>query len=98
MTISTFDASPTIDLSKHDVQITGVYFRAGKANQRFETYPKRMVYDGQEYTFLESGMRYLVRKGQELIRLFDVSDGQTLFRLRLDANDNWTLVNMKATA
>lgn len=84
-----------------EIEIVAVYFRSGGTGpdkQRFESYPKRMIYDGREYTFLESGMRYLVRKGQELIRLFDVSDGQTLFRLRLDQENHWTLVNMKAGA
>jgi len=96
MTISTFNTEPTIDLTTRDIEITSVYFRGSPGDKRFESYPKRMVYEGQEYTFLESGMRYLVRKGQELIRLFDVSDGQTLFRLRLDQQNRWTLVNMKA--
>ena len=84
-----------------DIEIVAVGFikgRGGSDGQRLESYPKRMIYEGREYTFLESGMRYLVRKGQELIRLFDVSDGQTLFRLRLDQDNHWTLVNMKAGA
>jgi hypothetical protein len=79
-----------------EVEITSVYFRGNPDSRRFESYPRRMVYDGREYTFVESGMRYLVRKGQALIKLFDVSDGQTLYRLRLDQDNRWTLVNMKA--
>ncbi len=90
MEISTFDTP--------EIQITSVYFRDGPAGQRFEGYPKRMVYEGREYTFLESGMRYLVQKGQQLIKLFDVSDGQTQYRLRLDGDNHWTLVGMKAGA
>jgi hypothetical protein len=57
-----------------------------------------MLYEGREYTFLESGMRFLIQKGQELIRLFDVSDGQTLFRLRLDGDNRWTLITMSVSA
>jgi len=91
MTISTFST----EIMPREIEVTSVYFRNNPAKQRVESYPRRMVYDGQEYTFREAGMRYLVRKGQELIRLFDVSDGQTLFRLRLDQNDRWTLVNMR---
>ncbi len=89
MEISTF--------STQDIQITSVYFRNTAAGQRFESYPKRMICDGREYTFLESGMRYLVQKGQQLIKLFDVSDGQTQYRLRVDTNNHWTLVGMKAS-
>lgn len=87
MEISTFDT--------REIQITSVYFRNKPDGQRFESYPKRMVYQGREYTFLESGMRYLVHKGQQLIKLFDVSDGQTQYRLRLEGDNQWTLVGMK---
>lgn len=90
MEISTF--------TNQDIEITSVYFRNDPAKQRFESYPKRMVYDGREYTFLESGMRYLVHKGQQLVKLFDVSDGQTQYRLRVDSQNHWTLVGMKAGA
>jgi len=79
-----------------EIQITSVYFRNNPAKQRFESYPRRMVMDGREYTFLESGMHYLVQKGQQLIKLFDVSDGQTQYRLRVDDDSHWTLVYMKA--
>lgn len=93
MTISRYD-----DLQIQDeVQITAVTFRSNSevpGGARLESYPRRMVYDGREYTFVELGMRYLVQKGQELVKLFDVSDGQSLFRLRCEA-DHWTLVNMK---
>ena len=86
----------TATLANTEIEITSVYFRSGPGDRRFEGYPKRMIYDGREYTFLESGMRYLIRKGQNLIKLFDVSDGQTSFRLRLDQENRWTLINMKA--
>lgn len=82
--------------SNQEIEIVAVYFRNGPDKQRFESYPKRMIYGGREYTFMESGMRYLIRKGQALIKLFDVSDGQTSFRLRLDQENRWTLVTMKA--
>jgi hypothetical protein len=84
--------------NNQDIEITSVYFRGGQTSKRFEGYPRRMVMDGREYTFLESGMRYLVQKGQQLVKLFDVSDGQTQYRLRLDGDNHWTLVGMKATA
>ncbi|MEK7059739.1 MAG: hypothetical protein AAB971_03215 [Patescibacteria group bacterium] len=86
------------NFDNQNIEITAVYFRGDRDQRRFESYPRRMVMNGQEYTFLESGMRYLVQKGQQLIRLFDVSDGQTEYRLRVDNNNHWTLVNMKAGA
>ena len=84
------------NFTEKEIQITSVYFRNNQSQKRFESYPKRMVYEGREYTFVETGMRYLVRKGQELIRLFDVSDGAVQYRLRLDGHNHWTLVGMKA--
>jgi hypothetical protein len=54
-----------------------------------------MVMDGREYTFVD-GIRYLVNKGQELIKLFDMSDGENQYRLRVDGANHWTLVGMKA--
>jgi hypothetical protein len=91
MTISRYD-----DINLQDeVQITAVSFREYPGDARLESYPRRMVYDGREYTFVELGMRYLVQKGHALIKLFDVSDGQNRFRLRCE-NDTWTIVNMQA--
>ena len=78
-----------------DVEITSVYFRNSQQKGRFESFPRRMILDGREYTFAEGGWRYLVQKGQDLIKLFDVSDGQTDFRLRLDHDNHWTLIGMK---
>lgn len=91
MTISRYDDIQIED----EVQITAVTFREDPNNQRLESYPRRMVYDGREYTFIEQGMRFLVRKHQALVKLFDVSDGQNRFRLRCEG-DHWTLVNMQA--
>lgn len=83
--------------STQEIEITSLYFRNKPREHRLESYPKQMIYDGREYNFVESGMQYLVRKGQQLIKLFDVSDGDQLYRLRLE-DDQWTLVNIKAGA
>lgn len=90
MTIATFD--------EQEIQITSVYFRNTPNKQRLESYPRRMVVDGREVNFIEQGMRYLVQKGQDLIKLFDVTDGQTQYRLKLDGSDHWTLVGMRVGA
>jgi len=57
-----------------------------------------MVWEDREYSFAEIGMHFLVRKGQELVRLFDVSDGQNDYRLKCDSQNHWTLVSMRAAA
>jgi hypothetical protein len=87
-------ANQRVSVNK-EVAITAVYFRN---NAQLKSFPKRMEFDGQEYTFLESGIRYLVEKGQNLIQLFDMTDGASDFRLKFDTNQStWTLVNISDT-
>ena len=75
-----------------EVSITGLYFRGG---QQMKSFPKRMEFDGQEYTFIESGLRYIIQKGQKLIELFDMTDGVSSYRLKYETDQNtWTLVGM----
>ncbi|MFI5270513.1 MAG: hypothetical protein ACHQT9_00520 [Candidatus Saccharimonadales bacterium] len=85
-------------VSFNEIEITSVYFHSNPNKKRLETFPKRMVYDGREYTFIEDGWRYLVQKGQQLIKFFDVSDGTNQYRLRLDPDDHWILVGVKSNA
>ena len=74
-----------------EIEITSVAFHQQPSNERLQSYPRRMVYAGREYTFIEVSMQYLVRKGQQLVQLFDMFDGSTLYRLRCE-NNHWTLV------
>ena len=74
-----------------EVNVNSYYFAKTK---NFKTFPKQIEFDGTNYTFIENGLRYLVRRGQELIELFDMSDGRTTYRLRLEAG-HWTLVTKK---
>lgn len=75
-----------------EVAITAVYFRK---DQNLKSFPKRMEFDGREYMFIESGLRYLVAKGQSFVELFDMTDGEMTYRLKHDTSEaTWTLVNM----
>jgi hypothetical protein len=80
------------------IEITSLAFASRPKANRLESFPKRMVWEDREYTFVEIGMHYLVKKGQEFIRLFDVSDGTNDYRLKCDGQNHWTLVSMKAAA
>ncbi len=76
-----------------EVNITSVYFRPGR---HLKGFPKRMEYEGREYTFMESGLRYLIKKGQAFVEIFDMTDGSNDFRLKFDGSDqSWTLVGIK---
>lgn len=75
-----------------EVNITALYFQGGRNLQGF---PKRMEFDGREYTFIESGLRYLIQKGHQLVQVFDMSDGESFYRLRFDTSQKlWTLVDI----
>ncbi len=48
------------------------------------TVPKQITYNNQQVTFIDSGMRYILRKGQEITQLFDMTDGHNNYRLQVD--------------
>ena len=74
-----------------EVAVTAVYFQNSK---ELKSFPRRIEFEGREYTFRD-GLRYLVQKGQQLIQIFDMTDGQTNYRLRFDPKDQlWTLVSL----
>jgi len=72
------------------VNVSAYYF----AGAQMKTFPREIEYSGQAITF-RSGLRYLVRRGSEAVRLFDMSgtDGRT-YRLR-QTDDAWTLLGTK---
>ena len=72
-----------------EVNVNAFYF----AGRRMRTFPRQIEYGGQAVTFA-SGLRYLIHRGSEAIRLFDMSadDGQT-YRLRQDG-ERWLLVGL----
>lgn len=74
-----------------EVTITAWYFRN---KNRMQSFPRRMEYDNQEYTFAE-GLRFLIQKGQQMVQFFDMTDGATNYRLKFDGGSQlWTLVSM----
>ena len=75
-----------------EVNITAVYFQG---RRKLTSFPKRMEFNGREYTFAESGLQYLIQKGQQLVQVFDMSDGESNYRLKFDNGQKlWTLVDI----
>ncbi len=72
------------------VNVNSYYF----TGPEMKTFPREIEFDGEAVSFA-SGLRYLVQKGAEAIRLFDMSgaDGR-VWRLRED-HGNWTLLATK---
>ncbi len=74
------------------VAITAIGFREGRA-----AYPRRMEYEGKSYRFIDAGLSCMVKKGERLISIFTVTDGESQFRLRSDNHGgSWTLISMSA--
>lgn len=66
-----------------------------KGRGQLRSFPKQITIDSEEITFVESGMRYLLQKGQSVVQLFDMSDGHKNYRLQFDSqNFTWTLLNI----
>jgi hypothetical protein len=72
------------------VNVNSYYF----TGREMKTFPREIEYGGEAISFA-SGLRYLVRRGAEAIRLFDMSgaDGLT-YRLQ-QQGDSWTLLATK---
>jgi hypothetical protein len=75
-----------------EVAVNSFYFQP---NKNFKMFPKQIELDGARYVFIENGLRFLIHKGQQLVELFDMTDGQSTFRLRLESG-RWTLVGIRA--
>ncbi len=73
-----------------EVNVSSYYF----AGREMKTFPREIEYGGEAISFM-TGLRYLVQKGTEAVRLFDMSavDGLT-YRLQ-QRGDNWTLLGTK---
>ncbi len=74
-----------------EVSVTAMYF---ENNNGLHCYPRRIEYNGHEYTFMR-GLRYLIQKGQRMVQVFDMTDGQAQYRLNFDQDQKlWTLVDI----
>jgi hypothetical protein len=72
------------------VDVSAYYF----TGRDMKTFPRQIEYSGQAITFA-SGLRYLVQRGAQAVKLFDMSseDGLT-YRLQ-QIGDNWMLLGTK---
>lgn len=73
-----------------NVEVNSFYFSSGKS---FKSFPARITMENQQFTF-KSGLQLLVHRGGEVVRLFQMTDGLTNYRLRQD-HDQWTLIGFE---
>lgn len=72
------------------VSVTAIRF-----GKNFNPIPKRIEFDGRTINFVDEGLRYCIKQGSEMIRLFDLSDGESLFRLRQESTTlTWNLLSI----
>lgn len=72
------------------VEVNSFFFSNGV---QFKSFPKEITVDQTRYTF-QDGLQYLVQRGQDVIRLFDMTDGAQTYRLR-QHQGVWTLVSLQ---
>jgi hypothetical protein len=73
-----------------EVAINAFYFADPSGRRPF---PRRMEWNGQLVNFASEGLRYLVSQSGQLVQLFDMTDGQSTYRLR-EQGSHWTLVGI----
>ena len=72
------------------VDVNAYYF----TGREMKTFPRQIEYSNRAITFA-SGLRYLVQRGAEAIKLFDMN-GEDGLIYRLQQNgDNWVLLGTK---
>ncbi|HVX58335.1 MAG TPA: hypothetical protein VG964_01200 [Candidatus Saccharimonadales bacterium] len=76
-----------------DVSIVAYYFH--NRGRRLRCFPKAMEWNGRRINFTETGMVHPTKKGQRMLHIFDMTDGNADYRLEFDAAAlTWTLVSI----
>lgn len=74
-----------------EINVTSFYFKNSRV------FPRQIEMEGESLNFLETGLRCLVQKGQELIQIFNMSDGQKLYRLSFEPGSRtWKLLSSRS--
>ena len=76
-----------------DVNVVSYYFTRG-TNRCF---PRQIEMEGARLSFLENGLRCLVQKGQDIIQIFNMTDGSKLYRLSFEPGSRtWKLLSSRS--
>jgi hypothetical protein len=76
--------------NNQEINVTSFYF------QNSRVFPRQIEMGGEQLSFLENGLRCLVQKGQELIQIFNMTDGQRLYRLSFEPGSrSWKLLGSR---
>lgn len=73
------------------VSITAIGFGRNMA-----AYPKRMEYAGTSYSFIDAGLRTIIRSGERIAEILTMSDGEHDYRLKTDNHTKeWMLLSIQ---
>ncbi|HSX46731.1 MAG TPA: hypothetical protein VLF87_01940 [Patescibacteria group bacterium] len=73
-----------------EINVTSFYFA------KSHCFPRAIEFDGGQLSFLENGLRCLVQRGQELVQIFNMTDGSKLYRLSFEpGNRTWKLLSSR---
>lgn len=70
------------------VDVTAFAFGRG-----MRSYPRRIEFGGTTYSFIDAGLRTVIRKGESIAHIFTMTDGRHEYHLRSDGT-HWTLLSM----
>lgn len=73
-----------------EIEVNSYYFTAGS---RLKSFPREITLGSNHYVF-QDGLQFVVQNGQKIVRLFNMTDGSTNYRLR-NEQDHWVLLDMK---
>ena len=76
---------------EQEIEVNSFYFNRG-----LKGFPRQITFANRRYTFQE-GLQYLVGKGTRNLRLFDMTDGTTTYRLK-NEEDRWSLISISPQA
>lgn len=71
-------------------EVNSFFFTSGA---QFKSFPREITVDQTRYAFRD-GLQYLIQRGQDVVRLFDMTDGVQTYRLR-QHQGVWTLVSLQ---
>jgi hypothetical protein len=72
------------------VDVTAIGF-----GRDLRAYPRRIEFEGRSYSFIDAGLRTVIRKGERIAQILTMTDGSEEFHLRSDnRGGSWTLLSI----
>ncbi len=77
-----------------EIDVRSFYF--GRGDRGIHCFPKSIELEGRQLDFVE-GLRCLVKRGPNLLQIFNMTDGRSQYRLSFEPEQRvWKLLNTRA--